>query len=246
MNMRMPPSPPLPSAPSAPGNQLALQDDVGFWSRQLTEHALFLSLMFETPAFRQQAQQLHRLWESVAPGATQGAADAPTAAPRAMTPEIARATDELIAFKELALQRVTAGEWIGWALPSFIEHLLMEARYFRSRYTGGTNAQQDVQTWLQIVKDHADVGPKLIDPKANAYADLAKPLSATVTALQGQCASALHRGCLAEMNMASELANRWVRGIPTNLAIVPKALQDHILRENGRAGVVARSLTPTP
>lgn len=241
MNMPMPPAPTAPST-----NQLSLADDVGFWSRQLTEHALFLSLMFENPAFRQQAQQLHRLWESVAPGATNGPPDAPVAAPRAMTPQIARATDELIAFKELALSRLSSGEWIGWALPSFVEHILMEAKYFRSRYNAGTTAQQDVQTWLQIVKDHADVGPKLIDPKANAYADLAKPLSATITTLQGQCSSALHRACLSEMNAASEMANRWVRGIPTSLAIVPKALQDHILRENGRAGVVARSLTPAP
>jgi hypothetical protein len=204
-------------------NQVPLQDDVQFWTTQLTEHALFLYLMLEEPRVKNLALQLYNFW-------------------REGTGDVLRPMDELIAFKQMVLSRLKSGEWLGWALPSFVQHILYEAQYFRSRLFQGTTAAADVNTWLQIVKDHADVGPKLIDPAANQYANQAAPLSAQIAGLQSRCSSALSHQCLSDADAAMTQANAWVRGIPEGLNIVHPALAAHILRENSRGILVTRTI----
>lgn len=194
--------------------QIPLEDDIQFWTRQLTEHALFLHLLLEEPTLKAQALQLHKLWERK--GTTH------------------RALSELIAFKEHVIGRLRRGEWLGWALLSFVEHILYEARYFQARLSGSFAANKELSTWLKIVKDHADVGPKLIDPQANGYAAQAAPLSATLGQLQARCGS----GCTHEVDKAFQTANVWVQGIPADLNIVHPALKAHILRENSRGIMV--------
>src|SRR5262245_35476100 len=99
-------------------NQIPRSDDVQFWSRQLTEHALFLSLLLQEQPWRRQAEQLYALWLD----------------PRG---DVMAKTNEIIAFKEMVLARQRAGEWLGWSLPSFTQHILDEAKYFRARMGPG-------------------------------------------------------------------------------------------------------------
>lgn len=198
--------------------QIPLQDDIQFWTQQLTEHELFLHLLLEEPKLKAQALQLHKLWQSGGP--------------------LSARVDELIAFKEHVIGRLKAGEWLGWALLSFVEHILYEAQYFRARLSGGYSSQKELGTWIRIVKDHADVGPKLIDPQANGYAAQAAPLSAQLGALQARCGS----GCTHEIDKAFQTANVWVQGIPSGLNTVHPVLKAHILRENSRGIMINRLL----
>jgi hypothetical protein len=207
-------------------NQIPLDDDVRFWSTQMTEHGLFLHLMLEEPSLKAQALQLHQLWKRTM---ETGADPLPP-------------LNELISFKQMVLGRLRSGQWLGWALPSFVQHIMYEAEYFRSRLGAGTGSAADVNTWLQIVKDHADVGPKLLDPVINNYADQARPLSARIGGLQRMCSSALSHQCLSDADQALQQANTWVRGIPAGMNIVHPALAAHILRENTRGIRVVRIL----
>lgn len=202
-------------------NQIPLQDDVEFWHRQMMEHALFLSLLFTDAGLKAQATQLHQLWQQTPPTAT----------------AVERPLNELIAYKEMALGRLRRGEWLGWCLPSFIEHVLYEARYFRSRLTpAGTTVTEDVKTWTTVVLGHTVVGPKLVDP--TPYAESATPVAIAITELQQRCG--VDHSCLYELDRQFQASSTWVRGLPSGTHVVPPSLRDHILRENGRASMVVQ------
>jgi hypothetical protein len=210
-------------------NQIPLQDDVDFWSQQLEEHALFLHLLLQEPTLRRQALALYRIWRRA----------------RATGGDVLVPLSEIIAFKRMVLARMSQGEWLGWALPSFVQHILMEAEYFRSRLEPqGTTAAGDLQTWLQITKDHADVGPKLIDPAANVpLATQAQSLSNQIAQLQQRCSSKIDHSCLNDADKAMQTAATWVRSVPPSLSIVNPTLAAHILREQDRGVQVVQILS---
>lgn len=209
-------------------NELPLADDAAFWSHQMTEHALFLSLMISNPEIKTAAERLHRYWQDT----TRSGAN------------VSAPLSTLIGLKEEIAARQAAGEWLGWALPSFVKHILMEARYFQARIApAGTSTAQDVQTWIQVVKDHADVGPKLLDPTApEALVTDAKTLSLRLGALQRLCGGAPHIGCLAAADRDFAAANAWVDKVPLALSVIPPILADHIKRENARGQMTVRLL----
>lgn len=208
-------------------NQLALPDDVQFWSRQMSEHALFLSMLLEDPVLVDTARGLHNAWER----AIQTGAD--------VRPVLA----ELIAFKERVLARLNRGEWLGWCLPSFLGHILMEARYFQSRLGPGTSTGQDVATFLQIALDHATIAPKLIDPATPALSGAFDQARDRILGIQQYCSSGSNPpACLSAMNRELAADAAVVAGLPQNATIVHPALTAHIIRENQRGAEVARLL----
>jgi len=202
-------------------NQVELPDDVEFWSRQLTEHALFLHLLFQEEPWRSQAKSLYDLWQS--PGG-----------------DVERKTTELVAFKELALARLKSGAWLGWCLPSFLEHILFEAKYFRARIGAGTLASGDCAAWSTIVLGHALIGPKLIDPNVERE-DAAAGVASSIARLMGCCPSPNH-DCLSQLDKEFQKTNTWVRGLPSATHIVPPTLAAHILRENDRGSLMVKKI----
>lgn len=207
-------------------NQLPLSDDVQFWSRQMSEHALFLSMLLQEQTLVDTARGLHNAWErTIRTGAD-------------VRPVLA----ELIAFKERVLARLQRGEWLGWCLPSFLSHILMEARYFASRLNQGTSTSQDVATFLQIGLDHATIAPKLIDPLGAQFATAFDQARARILDLQRYCSSRIDQNCLGNMKIELEADAAAVAGLPQNVSIVHPVLQAHIIRENQRGANVAHLL----
>jgi len=200
-------------------NQIPRSDDVQFWSRQLTEHALFLSLLLQEQPWRRQAEQLYALWLD----------------PRG---DVMGKTNELIAYKQAALTQLRSGAWLGWCLPSFLQHILDEALYFRTRMGPGTQATTDCAAWSKIVMEHALIGPKLIDPNASLQLAAAE-VAAKIMMLQGCCSSPNHQ-CLTALDNEFQKTNAWVRGLPIGAHIIPPTLTAHIIRENDRASQTMR------
>lgn len=207
-------------------NQLALPDDVEFWSRQMSEHALFLSLLLQDPSLRMRAADLHGEWQQVIDSGR----------------EVSPALSQLITFKERVLSMLQAGEWLGWCLPSFLSHVLMEARYFRARLGGAVKAGEDVAMFIQIGLDHATIAPKLIDPTGAEYSNAFDQVRGRILNLQRYCSRAIDVNCLSTMNGELEADAAAVAGLPQNVSIVHPALQAHIIRENQRGALVARRL----
>lgn len=204
-------------------NQLPLSDDVQFWSRQMSEHALFLALLLQDQPLRDQAMALHQNWEqTIASGG-----------------DVRMALSQLITFKERVLARLQRGEWLGWCLPSFLSHIIMEAKYFASRLNQGTSTAQDVATFLQIGLDHAAIAPKLIDPMGTEFATAFDQARARILNLQRYCSSHIDQNCLGNMKIELEADAAAVAGLPQNVSIVHPVLQAHIIRENQRGANVA-------
>lgn len=195
-------------------NQIPLQDDILFWSNQMREHCLFLHLMLEDNALKSEASQLQSLWNG-------GNVD------------LMYSLDSLIQFKEMILNRLNNGEWLGWALPSFVSHILREALYFRDRLTVGTSVQGDFNAFTTFVMEHAQVGPKLVDPVASRFDAPAAQAANSLLQLQKSC-RLLNDGCLHEANQIISSVNDWVQSVPPNLSIINPVLAAHILRENNR------------
>lgn len=209
-------------------SQIQLADDLQFWSRQMTEHALFLRLLFADPALASEAGRLHEDWYA--------------ASAFAAPPDLLPLLDRLIDFKERVLARQARGDWVGWAWPSFVQHILFEARYFRARLLPrGTTADEDYRTWLRVVQDHAAVGPKLVDPMAEPYADRARDAASQLGDLQRRCGGRPDKRCALAVDEAISGVTAWVRGVPAGLNVVLPALGAHILREQERAMLVTRA-----
>lgn len=101
-------------------------DEIQFWSRQLSEHALFFSLGLETEPYRSHAAALHVDWER-ARAALAGVTDlaAAQAIAGAPTQNLSDWQNEVIA--ELPKR------WLGWLPPLFWDHTLRELQYFVAR-----------------------------------------------------------------------------------------------------------------
>lgn len=198
-------------------NQIPLQDDVKFWSRQMMEHALFLNLMLEDGSLKTEARRLQHLWADTID----------------CNKDVRFPLQELILFKQEVLRLLNEGRWIGWTLPSFVEHILKEAVYFQDRITVGTSGQDDFNAFTMFVREHALVGPKLVDPKATGFDESAREAANSLMMLQQSC-GAINDGCLNRANEIIGSVNQWVQTVPSNLNIINPVLTAHILRENNR------------
>lgn len=147
-------------------------DDIHFWSRQLSEHALFMNLGLEVEPYKTQAKKLHDDWEA-----------ARKLLEEAKTLEAAQAivllpTNSLGEFQQGILDQQRAGKWCGWLFPSFIDHTLRELRYFVSRvWFGGLPPANTFCQNVKFMEEHADFAAHLLDPTAKGLVHSAKQLA---------------------------------------------------------------------
>lgn len=209
-------------------NQIPLQDDIQFWGQQVTEHAMFMGMMLEDPQLQNEAVMMQGAWEQVL--ATQN------------PNQIVEMLNYTIPWKQNILARLKSGEWLGWALPSFVEHITFEEQYFLARLTSGTTAKSDLDAFTKIVKEHAMVAPKLLDisqPDAIAKAD---SVVNVMTALQTTCAG-FTPNCVQSAQQSFAYADMFFqRDVPTTLNIIPPALAAHIVREGQRGLLISNLL----
>lgn len=220
---------PVTIAPAAlPSNRqnrrLVLQDDIQFWSRQMREHALFLSLMLEDVALKAQAVRLQNLWRAVETGQDRN---------------LPAALNEIILFKKVVLDRLMKGEWLGWALPAFVSHILFEAEFFRARVFHSTTAQQDLTAMVRIVKEHTQVAPKLLNPGQPSAETEAATLATRLAKLQSACSSSFFGECSSRQADLAQADTFFRVKVPQRLNIVHPVLLAHIVREGERARMIA-------
>jgi hypothetical protein len=122
------------------------QDEIRFWSRQLSEHALFLHLGLEEPRLKKQGLALHKENPEIAP-------------------DVLPLTKKLRAYKMNVLKTLNSGKWIGWIFPLFARHILVELDYFVDKLNGIPYSDRDeVIFWNMINGEHAGFASHLLDP----------------------------------------------------------------------------------
>lgn len=193
-----------------------------FWGRQAVDHALFAQLALEVPALKVAAGQLHDQM-------------AQTYANRdrvAFLPLLQQSID----FKRQALAQQRAGEWIGWAFPSFIQHMIDEENFALARIQGQEFTPQAlIDFWNGERAGETAVTAHLIDPSAPAAtaraADASLKFARLTRSRQATPATiAAARALAAQVNQ--ELLSWNPPAQP--LSIISQEIRDHVAREGQR------------
>lgn len=129
-------------------------EEFQFWGRQIVEHALFSHLALEEPTLKAAARQTYEQL-----GAAYQAKN---------LQEFVRLTNEFIATKQQLVARIQAGEWLGWAYPSFLQHMVEEEQFFLAKLQGPIPDAVELNFWLHERRTEAEVTAHLIDPSAKA------------------------------------------------------------------------------
>ncbi len=131
-------------------------DEVNFWARQMSEHALFLHLGIEEPTLKKQGLALHKRFEAFRKALKQN--------PRIIG-AILPLTKKLRAYKMQVLKTLNSGQWIGWIFPLFARHIILELDYFVDKLNGIPYSDRDEITFWNIINgEHAGFAAHLLDP----------------------------------------------------------------------------------
>jgi len=203
------------------------QNEIAFWSRQLSEHALFLHLGLEDSGstLKNRALALHKKFE----GFRQGGMN-----PDAILP----LCKELREFKEQVFSRLNGGEWIGWIFPLFARHVLLELDYFVDKLNGiEYSDREEVVFWDVINCEHAGYAAHLLDPTERTLSRKGNRFSKKFSKLVRSEKDMMVRMSLKSAQELDEYNKQAQAGIKTNTvkSVIHPVLIDHVIREGQRS-----------
>ena len=210
-------------------------DDIHFWSRQLSEHALFFNLGLEVEPYKSQAAALHRDWET-ARGRLAQIATAPNI--EAAKAIVAAPTKNLAEFKEAVLAEQGAGKWVGWLFPLFVSHTLRELIYFVARvWHGGLPPEHTYCENIRFMQEHAEFAAHLLDPSAKDLIAAAESAAKSFADLRSGC-SALTLDYINLGRKAGQGLDQYLKTQPVSAksgrSVIHPVLADHVIREGER------------
>lgn len=189
------------------------------WVPQMGEHALFLHLLLADAKLKDEAGDIYIRWRKFY-------CDNKMENFNELYPLLA----ELKSFKAHVLKRLNVGEWLGWAFPQFVEHILRELIYFEEKLNGRVFSQsEEIKFWNEINSEHAGFASHLLDPSERELTDKADATSKKIENLPiTDLVLALEAGReLTEFNkqtLHAALSNK-VK------SVIPVSLLKHVIRE---------------
>jgi len=221
--------------PSVSGVALPIADDIEFWSRQLSEHALFMQLGLDDKHLKSRAEGLHAQWERYHGG--------PRTVPDAIS--LVLATREL---KTEVHSRLVSGEWLGWLWPLFVDHIRREGDYFLTKLQGQMLSDADeCRTWLTFMAEHAAFAAHLLDPSEAERIHQAIALLGDLNRLWQGCGTSMREQLLSLTTRSGLDLDAYFKslGIGTPAAarsIIHPVLAEHVVREGQRFLVTISAL----
>lgn len=210
---------------------------IRFWSRQLSEHALFMNLGLDPQDLKNEAQAQHAKWESFRVTIP---AEASPAEVQDLANQVKPMAMSLRQFKTRVYDRLRAGEWLGWLFPSFVAHTRSELDYFVLHLNGGmakaglARASDELCTWLQFMAEHAAFAAHLLDPEERLLIKQAEALNEKLADLEDGCKS-MEQGFIVLSQQAGALLDRYFTqngiGTPQVESIIHPVLALHVVRE---------------
>jgi len=218
-----------------------------FWARQEQEHCLFMFLMIEDNDLARRAKSHQLTWENVQKVL-------PGKSPQEQAGLMVHAFKETRALLVEIIDRQAKGEWLGWAWPRFVEHLLAETDYAWRVVSGQTQHPEiELCTWLGFMADHAAFAAQLLDPTEAAKinealmaqsklsklgcacspAALAPPQAPVNSCASSTLATLLTLSKKAGDDLDAYLVNLGV-GTPKLRSIIHPVLAIHVVREGRR------------
>lgn len=209
---------------------------VRFWSRQLSEHALFFNLGLEDQVLKEVALEAHNQWE-------QFRETIPGRADKDETDEIIGnylgLSQDLRAMKTHVLNQLKSGKWLGWIFPSFADHVRRELDYSVALLTDGLGeGEKRIKTelcgWLQFMAEHAAFADHLLDADEHQLMKEATEIQGNLEDLHGRCRS-LTPQLINLSEKAGKALDRYFTKLDANItnvhSIIHPVLALHVVRE---------------
>lgn len=214
-------------------------DEIEFWSRQLSEHALFAHLGILDQALRVRALELHQQWEAY----RKMRKNLPPLDASAQALALALETR---GFLMHVYDRLSKGQWIGWLWPLFIDHIRREGDWFidimQHKAHDGVST---CKTWIVFMAEHAAFAAHLLDPTEAAKIRQATTYIGEFERLHGGC-NAMNEQLLTMTTKAGTELDQYFSqlgvGGPQLKSIIHPALAEHVVREGRRFLTVVEKL----
>jgi hypothetical protein len=207
------------------------RNEIQFWSRQLSEHALFFNLGLEVEPFKTQAGALHADWEK--------ARAALASAPDLLTAQaaVAAPVNNLHDFQATVMS-TQQSKWLGWLGPLFFDHTMRELQYFVARaWYGGWPTGTTLASNLRFMREHAEFAGQLLDPNQTDLIKHAEDCAHDFASVEQNCCTALTPAILALSRKAGDKLDAFLRNNPVSApsrGVIHPVLADHVVREGQR------------
>lgn len=163
-------------------------DEIGFWSRIMKEHALFLSLGFtyEQQQLIDEARQFITLFERIEERLSRFTVNSDFRQIQAFNSEVYQAATAIWAYKRKVLGLSLRCEIRSNNYPLLVDHISREAAYFANRLTELNQGKlaptpdkviEENVFFLKIMADHAKFIGHLLDPSERKLVDQAREFS---------------------------------------------------------------------
>jgi len=196
-----------------------------FWSRQFAEHLQFLSMLFTDAAAKREATRLHHRYEAARVLALSKGNEAPQ--------YISTAHDDVRAFQWEMFERLQAGEFLGWAFPLFVSHITREMDLYSHLVYGTPPPDVGVDGEVKrLGAEHAQFAAHLLDPtERELVATADKAADALYALMRRNDAASNVAAAKGERILVAFLQTNGIGSPGGALSIIPKALTDHVVRE---------------
>jgi hypothetical protein len=205
-------------------------DEIDFWARQMSEHALFFYLGFVDGPFKDEALALHKTLEKFRREFNKNQYDAELT--NSLLPLLERERD----FQIRVLKALDSGKWIGWIFPLFVNHTTLELDYFVDKLNDIKYSPQDeVLFWNRINSEHAAFASHLLDPSERELFLKADKLSTEFDAIPKSEREMMIRLSLMKSKELDQF-NKTARAEGKQVkSVIHPVLLDHVIREGERS-----------
>lgn len=205
-------------------------NEIDFWARQMSEHALFAHLGLEDPDLKQTALETHQALENFRATFNKNPYDVE------FMESILPLLKKERAFQISVLKSIEAGNWVGWIFPLFLNHVTLELDYFVDKLNGIKYSPKDeVLFWNRINSEHAAFAAHLLDPSERDLFLKADQLSVKFMNIPKSEKEMMIRLSLTaskqldKFNKTAQAAGKTVK------SIIHPVLLEHVIREGERS-----------
>ena len=209
-----------------------LAENIEFWSLQMEEHMLFITLGLANEELRQESYNIYLYWQAF------------------------RNRDETVSlgdimtvtgqYKTKVLEILKSGKWIGWLFPSFLQHILDEYNYFENILLGKTlSAQEEMKFWNKINKEHIAMVKQMCDPEAKAMIELSQNFVDNFEKIPQNDFTQmiiLSKRLTSSLGQFQKEMREHGKVMQSQTILHPKIL-DHMIRENERSILILNGLS---
>lgn len=219
--------------PSLSYEVIAAQSHVGFWSRQIQEHALFLHLGLQDDgtngikSLKKEAEKLYKQWDTFR-----------TKHAETDFVALSKLIDAQGELQREVIAKQKAGMWVGWLFPDFLDHIHRELNYFVAQARNEVISIQDqVSFWNHINQDHAEFEAHLLDPTEVTNIHMAMSIAGDFKNIK---ATEINQFIMLSLAATEKLGGfqfeaRSLAKQNKLSSVIHPLLTDHVIRENQRS-----------